>query len=373
MNPLEKVRAHLRKRFPDQVPDTGEELAFGFIPWGVSTQSLVLDLCIGRPGIPAGRVTQILGLDGEGKSSLAMHIMAETLRLGGYVGLQDTEGAYESYRLFQLGVTKAQMQNIQPLEGESLEEVYEMGFGFVKEMGRQHLDVPVLLLLDSLDGVHAEAAMEAAPDESLPMIDARINGVNFPKLAFRAAKYKVAVVAISQLTTVVQQGFSGGNKWNQGPEMTTKGGKSIKYRASLRLHVKKGAVDQDKSGMINKVEIIKNKLAPPFQTAEYRLDFGHGIDKYVDLWEGGKMMGMITGGGGGRWTIHFRKDSVRIYQKEWEEVVESKGGIDKLRIMMLKRAIRKNLIRPYGVQEIPCAESSAEREPDAIEPAADTD
>ena len=139
----------------------------------------------------------------------------------------------------------------------------------------------------------------------------------------------------------------------------------MKYRASLRLFVKKGAIEEDKGAMVTKVEIIKNKLAPPFLTAAYRLDFMKGIDKYEDLWDAAKEMKMLTGGGGGRYTVHFRKGPVKIFQKEWKAMVDRKGGPDKFRDLMTKRAIRLQLMRPYGLIEYSVAESDAEKDPSA--------
>lgn len=362
---LDTARTALRKTYgEDFVPDGAtQQVQLGFIPCGISTQSLVLDLCIGRPGIPCGRVTNILGLDGEGKSTLAMHILAECFRLGGIAGVQDSEAAHEDYRLYQLGVTAEMFENRQPLIPSNLEELYDMSFTFIKSIGKQMRGKPWMLLLDSMDGLHTEAQMDADTEDSLPMADARLNGVQFPRLCNYAGIYKCAIVAVSRLTTKMNQGF-GAARWGQGEQLDTKGGKAIKFGSTLRFHVKKGKVEEDKSAMLTKVDIIKNKVAPPFQIAEYRLDFNNGIDKYYDLWEAGKKMKMISGGGGGRYIVHFKKDELRIYQKDWVQVVKDKGGPDRLRELMTKRAIRKGLIRPYGIQEIPLAECEAERSPE---------
>src|SRR5207253_7960825 len=216
----------------DRVPTAREAAEFGFIPFGISTQSLCLDLSIGRPGLPAGRLTQILGLDGHGKSSLATSIMAETQRIGGHAVLVDTEGSYEAWRLRKLGVrVRSPMHHddcdckefcagaYEPLWPQTLEELFGMCQTYITQFRKDNPDTPLTVVVDSLDGLPPEARAEADHDESLPMVNARVIGERLPKLITAVARYKPVLIFVSQLTTKANSGFRG--RWS-GPEYDTK-------------------------------------------------------------------------------------------------------------------------------------------------------
>src|SRR5262245_60654630 len=201
------IRKAMRKKFGRLQFPTAKELdSLGFIPDGISTQSLEIDLAIGRPGIPRGRLTQILGLDGSGKSTLVTHLIAELQRQGGLAVLCDTEGSYEKWRLKLLGVDYDELEWFRP---RSLEEMYQMARTFIELFVPANPTTPLGIFIDSLDGLHADGAMAAEAGESLPRIDARVNGTENPKLVDLAGRYKVALVYCSQLTTKATMGVAG--------------------------------------------------------------------------------------------------------------------------------------------------------------------
>lgn len=362
----ERARARVAKEFgAAKAPGTEGLKSLGFIPSGISTQSLQLDLAIGRPGIPVGRMTQVIGRDGHGKSTLAMHIAAEAISMGACVAIQDAEGAYEAWRLRKLG---ADPEGFEPLVPECLEDMHGMTEAFIQETRKADPDIPILVILDTPDGVHAKAAMDAEVGVSLPAIDSRCNGVMVPRIANFAARYKAALVVVQQINPVFASG--GWKPAYAEKEYDTKGGESWKFRASLRMQVKRGKTDeakkQESSAINTKVVNLKNKLAAPFRVAEYQLNYEFGIDKYEDLFEGCKKLKVISGGGGGRYRFKYRKMDESIYRKEFPEIVNQFGGPDKFRRRMLKKAVRMEFIRAYGIwDEQPPAESDAEKEAEA--------
>jgi len=361
---LDAVRAKLLKKYGAAKVDS--EL-LSHIPYGISTQSLQLDLAIGRPGVPAGRVVQILGIDGVGKSTIVHHLCAEALLLDGYVISLDAEQAIDESRAYHMGfdVNSERVLSLMPY---TLEELFGMAGMAIKEVAsvRESPDIPILVAIDSLDGLPtmAQREREDAEDKFVAAASRVIND-HLPALLLTASQEKATMVFVSQLTTK----FGGG--WRPGfagPEYDTRGGLGIKYRASLRIQVKRGPFlgdsKDDRPGFTNKIEIIKNKVAPPFKKCEYDMLFESGIDKYSDLFEAGQVIRLISGGGGGRYTVKLKKAEHHIYKKEWPKLVDDQGGPDKFRKRMTRTAIRRGFLKPYGqVAEQPPAESEAEKDP----------
>ena len=324
-----------------------------FVPYGISTQSLCLDMAIGCPGIPGGRMTQIYGLDGCGKSSLCCHLLAEVQRMGGQAVLFDTEDCYDLERAKRMGVNLNQLDLLEP---DDLEEMLDMLGDYTSDFyGDHEKDTPLLFIVDSMEGVMPRSMQEAGADDKFVGAAARLLGAHIPKILKNICReHKATLVIVSQ-----QYDKVGGTSWHGVQEKEVKGGRTIKYRASLRLEIKarQGQTNQiiDATGSImgyrNEMKIWKNKSAAPFVEADYWLTFDKGIDKYRDVYEAAVELGALNPGGGGVVKGKIGKLEVEFRGKDnWPQYCDEYGGVDKFRRLLTRKAIRLNYIRDYGIE-----------------------
>jgi recombination protein RecA len=261
----------------------------------VSTGSLGLDIALGVGGLPRGRVVEIYGPESSGKSTLALHCVAEAQKKGGICAFIDAEHALDPIYARKLGVNVDELLISQPDHGEQALEIADT----LVRSGA--VDV---LVVDSVAALVPRAELEGEMGDALPGLQARLMSQALRKLTASINKSNTMVIFINQIRMKI--GVMYGS-----PETTT-GGNALKFYASVRLDIRRiGAIkERDETvGNQTRVKVVKNKLAPPFKQVEFDIMYGEGVSKTGELIDLGVKAGVVEKSGA--W---FSFDSQRIGQ-----------------------------------------------------------
>jgi len=277
----------------------------------ISTGSLSLDIALGTFGVPRGRVIEIYGPESGGKTTLALHVVAEAQKKGGIAAYIDAEHALDVTYAKNIGVNTDELLISQPDTGEQALEIAET----LVRSGA--LDV---LVVDSVAALVPKAELEGEMGDAQMGLQARLMSQALRKLTGSISKSKTTVIFINQLRMKIGVFF--GN-----PETTT-GGNALKFYSSQRLDIRKMTSiknGQDVIGFRTKVKVVKNKMAPPFREAEFDIIFGEGISREGDVLDLAAGNGIIEKSGawysykGDR--LGQGRDNSRVFLKENQDIM----------------------------------------------------
>jgi len=287
----------------------------------ISTGSLGLDIALGIGGLPRGRVVEIYGPESSGKTTLALHVVAEAQKRGGICGFIDAEHALDTIYARKLGVDLENLLISQPDTGEQALEITDT----LVRSGA--IDV---LVIDSVAALTPKAELEGEMGDQLPGSQARLMSQALRKLTASISKSRCMVIFINQIRMKIGVMF--------GSPETTSGGNALKFYASVRLDIRRiGAIKEREEvvGNQTRVKVVKNKVAPPFKQIEFDIMYGEGISKTGELVDLGVKAGIVEKSGA--WfsfdseRIGQGRENAKAYLKEHPETA-----------MKIERAIRQN-------------------------------
>ena len=290
----------------------------------IPTGSITLDCALGVGGYPKGRVIEIYGPESSGKTTLAIHAIAEAQKAGGIAAFIDAEHAFDSYYAQKLGVDVDNLLVSQPDNGE---QALEIADSLIRSSA---IDI---IVIDSVAALTPKAEIEGEMGDSKMGLQARLMSQALRKLTASISKTKTVCIFINQLRDKI--GVVYGN-----PETTT-GGNALKFYASVRIDIRRTSVikdGEDQLGTRTKVKVVKNKVAPPFKKAEFDIMFGEGISKLGEIIDLGVEFEIIRKSGSwfsyGDRKIGQGRDSVK-------EVLRADGALREEIELRVREAMRE--------------------------------
>jgi recombination protein RecA len=280
---LQSVLEGLRKKYGEgAIMWLGEQaqLQVETIPTG----SLALDIALGIGGVPRGRIVEIFGPESSGKTTLALHLIAQAQKRGGVAAFIDAEHALDPNYAKAIGVNLDALLLSQPNSGEQALEIMD---ALVRSGA---VDI---IVVDSVAALVPEAEIAGAMGDAQVGLQARLMSQAMRKLASSISQSKTTVVFVNQIRQTIS-----GTGW--GPTTTTTGGLALKFYASVRLEIKRlGSIEEgdNRVGSETVVKVVKNKLAPPFKEAKFDIIYGKGISYERELIKTGEQLGLVKKSG----------------------------------------------------------------------------
>ncbi len=317
-NALQQVIAQIEKQYGQGAIMQMNEDQYARIE-GIPTGALSLDLALGGVGIPHGRITELYGPESSGKTTLALHIIANAQRKGGVAAFIDAEHALDTTWAKKLGVDVNSLLVSQPGTGEEALEITEM------LIRSNSVDV---IVVDSVAALTPKAEIEGDMGDRHMGLQARLMSQAMRKLTAVISKSKTALIFINQIRMKI--GVMFGN-----PETTT-GGRALKFYSSIRLDIRRIATIKDANGAIGnrvRARVVKNKIAPPFRDTEFDIMFNSGISYEGDLIDLGDTCEVVSKSGA--W---FNYGDIRLGQgreKAKQYLVENKDLCEEIKNKIL--------------------------------------
>ena len=317
---LEAALSHIEKQFGKgsvmKLGDSGKNINVETIPTG----SLSLDIALGLGGIPKGRIVEVYGPESSGKTTVALHMVAEVQKRGGVAGFIDAEHALDPVYASKIGVDIDNLYISQPDNGEQALEITEtlVRSGAVD-----------IIIVDSVAALVPKAEIDGDMGDSHVGLQARLMSQALRKLTAVISKSNCVVIFINQLREKV--GVMFGN-----PETTT-GGRALKFYSSIRMDVRRIESLKQSGEVIGnrtRIKVVKNKIAPPFKEAEFDIMFGQGISKEGDILDLAANIGVINKSGA--WyaykgdKIGQGRENAKNYLREHPEVAEEVENLVRL-------------------------------------------
>lgn len=280
---LSAALSHIESKFGHEaIMRLGEKGARVKVPV-IPTGALTLDIALGIGGIPRGRIIEIYGPEASGKTTLALHIIAETQKRNGITAFLDVEHALDSTYAKQIGVDIDNLWISQPDTGEQALGIAET---LIKSGAVD------LIVVDSVAALAPQVELEGNIGDAHIGLQARLMSQALRKLTGILSKSNTSIIFTNQIRQKIGQGFGFG-----GPTETTTGGLALKFYASVRLEIKK--VESIKKGEVvrglrARVRVMKNKMAPPYKNAEFDIYFGEGISREGCIIDAGLEYGVIS-------------------------------------------------------------------------------
>jgi recombination protein RecA len=331
-NALAQIERQFGKGSIMKMGDFSERMMIDVIPTG----SIAIDLALGVGGLPRGRVVEIYGPESSGKTTLALHVIAEAQKLGGTAAFVDVEHALDPQYARNLGIDLDSLLVSQPDTGEQALDIAEM---LVRSNA---VDVVVV---DSVAALVTKAELEGDMGDAHVGLQARLMSQALRKLTAAISRSKCVMIFINQLREKVGVMF--------GSPETTSGGRALKFYASVRLDVRKLEqikIGQDVVGSRTRVKVVKNKVAPPFRQAEFDITYGKGISKMGSVLDIALERNIV--GKSGSWytygdvRIGQGRENAKVYLEEHMDLADELDA--KIR-EALKAAVKPNGVATHAV------------------------